>query len=188
MTSETRDLPERLIERAEVFNGRLLHVFRDEVDLGEGRVAVREVIHHPGAAAVVAIADDGRTVLVRQWRHAVAKPMWEICAGTRDGDEEFDVCARRELTEETGYTAAQWRRLGAGAVSPGYSDEFVHLFLAQGLTAGTTAMDEDENVETALFTQEQVLALIERGETDLKTVAGLALAGWLTHPGAEVNR
>jgi ADP-ribose pyrophosphatase len=181
MAPETRDAPERLISRHEVFAGALLHVFRDMVDVGQGRQSVREVIQHPGAAAVVAITDDGRAVLVRQWRHAVGRAMWELCAGTRDGDEDFAVCARRELAEETGYSASSWRPLGTGAVSPGYSSEFVHLYLARGLMAGPTAPDEDEDVATGLFTQNEVRALVASGGTDLKTVAGLTLAGWLTH-------
>jgi len=183
MTPETRDVPELLTSRREVFTGRLLHVFRDEVDLGDGRPGVREVIHHPGAAAVVALTDDDRAVLVRQWRHAVGRAMWELCAGTRDGDEDFAVCARRELAEETGYSATRWRKLGVGAVSPGYSDESIHIYLARGLVAGASAQDDDENVVTALFNRTEVLELIAAGATDLKTIAGLALAGWLAPPG-----
>jgi ADP-ribose pyrophosphatase len=180
MTPEFRDVPELLTSRREVFTGRLLHVFRDEVDLGDGRPGIREVIHHPGAAAVVAITDDDRAVLVRQWRHAVGRAMWELCAGTRDGDEDFAVCARRELTEETGYSANVWHKLGVGAVSPGYSDESIHIYLARELTAGASAQDDDENVATALFSRADVLELVGTGATDLKTIAGLALAGWLS--------
>lgn len=170
---------ERLQDREEVFAGRLLHVYRDRVLVSGDRSAMREVIHHPGAVAVVAIDHAGRALLVRQWRHAVGRAVWEICAGTRDPGEDPANTATRELAEETGYRAARWRSLGAGCVSPGYTDELIHLFLAEELSAGPTDTDDDEEVESRFFTQPEVVELVQRGETDLKTLAGLALAGWL---------
>lgn len=173
---------ERLQHREEVFAGKLLHVFRDQVLISGGRSAAREIIHHPGAVAIVAIDAQGRALLVRQWRHAVGRAVWEICAGTREPDEDPADTATRELAEETGYRAAQWRGLGAGCVSPGYTDELIHLFLAEQLTSGPTATDEDEEVESRFFSQAEVVELVQSGETDLKTLAGLALAGWLRLP------
>ena len=173
---------ERLEHREEVFAGRLLHVFRDQVSLTGGRSAFREVVHHPGAVAVVAVDTEGRTLLVRQWRHAVGRAVWEVCAGTREPGEDPAATAVRELGEETGYRAARWRPLGTGCVSPGYTDELIHLFLAEGLTAGAPATDEDEDVECRFFSRQEVVDLVQRGETDLKTLAGLALAGWLQPP------
>ncbi|MFN2452194.1 MAG: NUDIX domain-containing protein [Candidatus Dormibacteria bacterium] len=174
---------ERLQHREEVFAGRLLHVYRDEVALSGGRTAVREVIRHPGAVAVVALDAHGRTLLVRQWRHAVGRAVWEVCAGTREPGETPSATAARELAEETGYQAAAWRQLGAGCVSPGYTDELIHLFLAEQLTPGPTATDADEEVDSRFFTQPEVLELVRQGGTDLKTLAGLALAGWLRAAG-----
>ena len=162
-----------------MFAGRLLHVYRDDVLLSGDRRAVREVIHHPGAVAVVALDGEGRALLVRQWRHAVGRAVWEVCAGTRDPDEAPADTATRELAEETGYRAARWRSLGAGCVSPGYTDELIHFYVAEELTPGPTDTDEDEEVESRFFTQREVVELVQRGETDLKTLAGLALAGWL---------
>lgn len=172
-------LPERLEHRDEVFSGRLLQVFRDRVLIAGGRSAEREVIHHPGAVAVVAIERDGRALLVRQWRHAVGRAVWEICAGTREPGEDPADTATRELAEETGYRAASWRSLGSGYVSPGYTDELIHLYLAESLSAGPAAADEDEEVESRFFSQAEVVELVQHGNTDLKTLAGLALAGWL---------
>jgi ADP-ribose pyrophosphatase len=106
------------VRRRSVFDGKLLRVFEDTVRLPGGREATREVVEHPGAVAVVATADDGRIVMVRQWRHAAGRAIWELPAGTRETGEDPDATARRELTEETGYSAREWRDLGRGAVSP----------------------------------------------------------------------
>ena len=172
-------LRETLVSRRTVFDGRLLHVYQDEVALPGGGRAGREIVHHRGAVGVVAVAPSGQIVLVRQWRHAVERALWEIPAGTRDQGEEPAVTARRELAEETGYTAASWRPLGRACVSPGYSRELLWYFLADQLTEGATATDPDELVETRLFTADEVLQLVGAGATDLKTLAGLALAGLL---------
>ena len=175
----TEHLRETLVSRQPVFEGRLLRVFQDEVRLPDGRAAGREIVHHRGAVGVVPIAPDGRVVLVRQWRHAVERALWEIPAGTRDEGEEPSVTARRELEEETGYTAAAWRPLGQACVSPGYSRELLWYFLADGLTEGATSTDPDEKIDVRLFTPDEVLQLVSAGATDLKTLAGLALAGRL---------
>lgn len=172
-------LRETLVSRRPVFEGRLLRVYQDVVTLPGGREAGREIVHHRGAVAIVPIAPDGRVVLVRQWRHAVERALWEVPAGTRDEEEEPAVTARRELEEETGYIAASWRSLGQAGVSPGYSRELLWFFLAEGLTEGVTATDPDETIDVRLFTPEEVLHLVTAGATDLKTLAGLALAGHL---------
>jgi ADP-ribose pyrophosphatase len=165
------------VGRRPVFEGRLLHVFEDTVRLPAGREARREVVEHIGAVAVVATADDNRVVLVRQWRHAVARALWELPAGTREKDEDPAETAHRELTEETGYRASRWRELGHGPVSPGYSSEEIWFFAAEGLTAGDTAPDADELLDVDLFDATQLADLARRGEVDLKTLAGLALTG-----------
>jgi ADP-ribose diphosphatase len=172
-------LREKLVARRPVFEGRLLHVYDDEVELPDGRHSGREIVHHRGAVGVVPIAPDGRIVLVRQWRHAVDRALWEIPAGTRDEGEEPAVTARRELEEETGYTARDWRPLGHACVSPGYSRELLWFFRADGLTEGETSTDPDELIDVRLFTRGEILQLVADGSTDLKTLAGLALAGEL---------
>jgi ADP-ribose pyrophosphatase len=172
-------LRETLIERRPVFEGRLLRVYQDRVRLPDGHEAGREIVHHRGAVAVVPIAPDGRVVLVRQWRHAVERALWEIPAGTRDEGEEPFVTAQRELEEETGYRAVKWRSLGQACVSPGYSREMLWFFFAEGLEEGTAATDPDENLDVRLFEPREVLQLVSAGATDLKTLAGLALAGHL---------
>jgi ADP-ribose pyrophosphatase len=176
---DAEHLRETLLSRRPVFDGRLLHVYEDEVALPDGRPARREVVHHRGAVGVVAVAPDGRVVLVRQWRHAIERALWEIPAGTRDADEEPSVTASRELEEETGYTAGSWRSLGSACVSPGYSREVLWFFQASGLVEGAAAMDPDETIDVGWFGPAEILSLVASGGTDLKTLAGLALAGLL---------
>jgi ADP-ribose pyrophosphatase len=184
----TDHLRETLVARRPVFEGRLLRVYQDEVRLPDGRTAAREVVHHRGAVGVVAVAADGRVVLVRQWRHAVERALWEIPAGTRDEDEEPSTTALRELEEETGYTASSWRSLGRTCVSPGYSRETMWFYLAEQLREGSTSTDPDETIDVRLFEPGEILRLVEQGATDLKTLAGLALAGRLpAHAGEPVR-
>jgi len=165
------------VERRPVYQGRLLHVFEDIVRLPSGAEARREVVEHPGAVAIVARADDGRVVLVRQWRHAAGRALWELPAGTREAGEDPAGTATRELTEETGYAAARWHDLGRGPVSPGYSSEEIWFFAAEGLTAGASNPDVDEIMDVRLFGLTELSELAAQGAVDLKTLAGLALAG-----------
>jgi len=172
-------LREELVSRTEIHRGRLLHVVDDVVRLSGGTISHRQVVEHPGAVAIVAIDSDGRTVLVRQWRHPAQRALWEIPAGTRDVEGESpEQTARRELVEETGFSAASWRALTSGFLAPGYSTEEMHFFLATGLVAGTPSTDDDERMDVAHFTLPEVMDKIRAGEVDVKTIAGLALAGW----------
>ncbi len=177
--ADASHLRETLVSRTPVFEGRLLNVYQDTVRLPDGREASREIVHHRGAIGVVAVVGDGRVVLVRQWRHAMERALWEIPAGTRDEGEEPFSTARRELQEETGYTAVSWTSLGEACVSPGYSRELMWFYLATGLTEGETSTDSDETLDVRLFTPGEVLQLVRAGATDMKTLAGLALAGRL---------
>jgi ADP-ribose pyrophosphatase len=179
VSSDDRDrhLREELLARRPVYDGRLLHVFEDTVRLPAGREARREVVEHIGAVAVVATAADGRVVLVRQWRHAMRRALWEVPAGTREPGEDPAATAARELLEETGYTAARWHRLGRGAVSPGYSSEEIWFFAAGELTGGTSTPDADELLDVELYGAADIARLAGEGEVDLKTLSGLALAG-----------
>ena len=182
MTDEL--LREHPVERRTVFQGRLLTVHEDTVETADGSLAGREIIEHPGAVAIVATDAEGRVVLVRQWRHAVGRALWEIPAGTLTPGEEPEAAARRELAEETGYTAQTWERLAAGPVAPGYSGELLHLFAALQLSPGETHTDPDEHVVAQLFTAAEAARLIADDAVDMKTIAGLALAGFQVGAGA----
>ena len=166
------------MERRTVFRGRLLTVHDDTVETAGGNLAGREIVEHPGAVAVVATDGEGRVLLVRQWRHAIGKALWEIPAGTLDRGEDPEAAARRELSEETGYTAQLWERIGSGPAAPGYSAEILHLFSARKLTPGEAHTDPDEHVVAQLFTAAETTRLIDGDGVDLKTIAGLALAGF----------
>ena len=171
-------LRERPLERRTVFEGRLLTLHADTVETPRGARAGREVVDHPGAVAIVARDAQGRVLLVRQWRHAVGRAVWEIPAGTLGRGEDPERAARRELSEETGYTAASWRRLTTGPVAPGYSGELLHLFAAAGLVPGEPHTDPDETVVARLFSAAEVGHLVAAGEVDVKTCAGLWLVGF----------
>jgi 8-oxo-dGTP pyrophosphatase MutT (NUDIX family) len=166
--------------RRTIYSGRLLTIYEDDVRLVDGTPAHREVVAHPGAVAVVAIDDSDRVVLVWQWRHAVGRALWEVPAGTRDPDEDPDHTAERELAEETGLRASNLRKLISAALTPGYSTEVMHFYIATGLTEGPTDRDVDERMDVAHLSREAVAALIRAGDVDVKTIAGLALAGWST--------
>lgn len=170
-----------LILSEERFSGRLLRITVDRVRLQSGSEAEREVVHHPGGVGVVAVADDGSVLLVRQYRHAAQELLWEIPAGGREPGESPLETARRELAEETGYAAEAWLGVGATFLAPGYSTELLWYFRATGLTRTDEAHpDPDEELESRSFTPAEVADLVFRGQLrDAKTLAGLALAGAL---------
>lgn len=164
--------------RRAIYSGRLLTIHEDDVRLVDGTQAQREVVAHPGAVAIVAVDDADRVVLVRQWRHPVGRALWELPAGTRDPGEPPERTAERELAEETGLRAASLRALVAAPLTPGYSTEVMHFFAATGLTEGPTDRDVDERTDVAHLSHADVAALIRAGDVDVKTIAGLSLAGW----------
>ncbi|MGH7640781.1 MAG: NUDIX domain-containing protein [Candidatus Dormibacteria bacterium] len=173
--------PEALITSREHFSGRLIRLTVDTVRLQSGGEAMREVVHHPGGVAVVALTDDGSVILVRQYRHPAQELLWEIPAGGREAGESPLETARRELSEETGYAAEAWLGVGATFLAPGYSTELLWYFRATGLTLVEAAHpDPDELLETRAFSRAEVAQLAQRGQLrDAKTLAGLALAGAL---------
>ena len=163
----------------EVFSGRLLKVQRDHVTLPNGNDTTREYICHPGAVAIVPVLDDGRVVLVKQCRYPLGTLLWEIPAGKLDHGEaeDADECAKRELSEETGYDAAHWQRLISIATTPGFSDEIIHLYKAWGLQEYAQHTDEDEFIGVQAFSPEQLKKMIAEGELyDAKTLCALYAA------------
>jgi ADP-ribose pyrophosphatase len=125
----------RVLKSEPVYEGRIISLRRDTVAMPGGGDSVREVVHHPGAVAVVALDDDDNVVLLRQYRHPVGRHLWELPAGLRDEDGEPPLeTAKRELAEEVQLAAARWSLLLSVNNSPGFSDELVHVFLAEELT------------------------------------------------------
>jgi len=169
-----KGLAETLLAGEEVFSGRLLKVHRDRVRLPDGGEAVREYIRHPGAVAIVALLDDGRVVLERQFRYPLARDFIEIPAGKLEPGEAHLETARRELLEETGYVAADWRRLGLVHNAIGYSDEGIELWLARGLEQRGQKLEAGEFLEVFSLPLAEARAMVRDGRiTDVKTIAGL---------------
>jgi ADP-ribose pyrophosphatase len=169
-----KDLTEHFVAGEEVYAGKLLRVQRDRVRLPDGKETVREYIRHPGAVAIVALFDDGRVLLERQHRYALRRDFIEIPAGKLDAGEAHLDTAKRELLEETGYVAAEWRRLGLIHNAIGYSDEGIELWLAKGLQRREQRLDDGEFLEVFTLPLAEALAMIRDGRiTDVKTIAGL---------------
>ena len=172
------DMDEKIVSTNQIYNGRVVNFAVHEVELPDGKRAKRELIRHPGAVAMVALDDNNNVFMVRQFRIAAARVMFEIPAGTLNKDEEPLHCAERELQEEIGYRAASMEPLGGFFVAPGYTTEFIHLFLATGLSESRLEADADEFIEVARFTLAEAIAMVERGEiVDGKTISGLLRVG-----------
>lgn len=178
-------MPERTLQSRAVFRGRLLGVEVLRVALGDGRTGRREIVHHPGAVAVLCRRPDGRFVMVRQYRKPVERVLLEVVAGCLHPGEPPARCARREVREETGYRVRRLRRLGLIYPTPGYCDERLHLFFAE-LEAAPAAqsLDEDERVAPVAIAAPQLERLIRGGRIrDAKT-----LAAWLMYKGKQRDR
>lgn len=187
MTDADASSPDTLVRSETVHRGRLLTVRVDTVRLASGRETEREVVVHPGAIALVPLLPDGRVVLVRQWRHAGARMLLEIPAGTREPNEPPEQTAARELTEVTGYTAERIVPLGAFFTAPGFCTEEIHCFLALGLRAGEATPEEDEGITLDYLPLADAPTAIARGDfRDAKSIAALAMAQHYlaTHPEA----
>ncbi|MCS0581633.1 NUDIX hydrolase [Massilia pinisoli] len=159
------------------YDGHFLKVSRDRVKLPDGKITQREFIRHPGAVVILALFDDGRVLLERQFRYPNDQVFIEFPAGKIDPGEASLACAKRELEEETGYTATDWHFVCTIHNAIAYSDEHLDLFLARGLTAGDAKLDDGEFLETFTATLPELLEMVKRGDvTDVKTVIG---AFWL---------
>jgi len=161
--------------------GKVIELVSEDITLDTGITATMEFIRHPGAVAVIPMPDSTHMILLRQYRHALAKFIWEIPAGTLDAHETALQCARRELAEETGHRARHWHRLGEITPVPGYSSERITIFLAAGLDAAEQHPDEDEILEAHCLEQDRVEEMVRRGAIrDAKTLAGFfLLQHWL---------
>jgi len=163
----------------ETVSSKLLHQGKnfsfktDVVRLPSGKETVRDVVDHPGAVAIVAV-DDGEMVLIRQYRYSTRSEILEIPAGTLEAGEDPYACAVRELREETGYAAKDWSKLLSAYVAPSYSNEVIHIYVAEGLTEVGSDIEEDESIRVERLSFNEVSDLIESNEIrDSKTITGV---------------
>lgn len=170
------------ISHRRIHTGRIITLDTDTVRFPDGSVGEMDMVHHPGASAIVPFlsdpkGDDPQILLLKQYRYAAGQYLYEIPAGRLDADEAPRDCAIRELREETGCTADRMEFLTTIFTTPGFSDERIHLFLAVGLTRGETAHEADEFMTVETVTLSHALRLIEKGEiSDAKTALGLLFA------------
>ena len=172
------ELTEKTLNEEYIYQGRIIKVRRDEVELPNGHKSVREVVEHSGGVCVLPLTDKEEVIFVRQFRYPYKEVILEIPAGKRDHGEESPLeCGKRELAEETGAKADKYTSLGELYPSPGYCGEVIYMFLATGLTFGNTDPDEDEflNVEKIPF--DKALDMVLAGEIkDSKTQCALMKA------------
>lgn len=167
---------EETLHSEPVFQGKIISLQVDTVSLADGRSATREIVRHPGAAAVMALLD-GKLLVVEQFRKPLEKCQIEIPAGKLDGDEDPMAAAARELEEETGYRAKDLKLLSAFYTSPGFADEKLYLYFASELAPGKQQLDEDEDIQVEAITLEQAEAYIAEGRiSDAKTI--MAVYAW----------
>jgi ADP-ribose pyrophosphatase len=170
------------IDSRRVYTGRVINLDVDRVRFPDGSEGELEIIRHPGASAVVAFLGEAtdtkpQVMLIRQYRYAASRYLYEIPAGRLDAGERPEECARRELLEETGCTAAAMTFLASMYTTPGFTDERIHLFMAEGLVTGATHREADEFMEVEIMPFSQALEILQRGEIeDSKTALGLLLA------------
>jgi ADP-ribose pyrophosphatase len=165
-----KHLREDLISSEDLYGGIFLKMKRDKVSLPDGEEAIREYLTHPGAVAIVAILDDGRVLLERQFRYPINKACIEIPAGKLDAGEDHLSCAKRELEEETGYTAKKWSYIRRIHPVISYSTEFIDIYLAEDLVPGPNHLDDEEFLDVFAAPLEQLIAWVEEGEiSDVKT-------------------
>lgn len=171
------DLTERTLDSKRIYDGRIVSLRVDTVELPDGKEARREIVEHRGAVAIVPLLDSREVVMVRQYRQAAGEILLEIPAGTLGQGEDPEDCARRELIEETGYKAAEMIKLFSSYLSPGYSNEMLHTYLATGLSENPGVQDEDEFVEVVRIDLDDVMEMIRRGEIkDAKSICGCLIA------------
>jgi ADP-ribose pyrophosphatase len=166
----------RVLQHRRVHSGRVLDLDVDEVEEPGGVLGLREVVRQRGSVAALPVHDDGRVVLVRQYRYAVDDLVWELPAGRRDPGETPEEGARRELEEEVGLRPGRLEPLLVFWTTPGFCDEVMHLFRATGLDPVPPRPEADERIESATFTLEEAMAMVARGEIrEGKTLVALLL-------------
>ncbi len=167
----------RLLKRESIFEGKVVRLYLDKIMLPDGREAEREVVHHWGAVGIVPLVERRELVLVEQYRHAPGESLMEIPAGKLLPGEDPLECAKRELEEEVGMKAGRWGFLCRFYTSPGFSNEMLHLYLAEELYEGDACPDDDEFLKVHKLTLEKAYAMVREGSVrDSKTIVGILAA------------
>lgn len=167
---------EKTVESKNIYEGKVVTLKVDKVQVHNGRLASREIVVHPGACAIVAVKDE-KVILVRQFRKAVEQNILELPAGKLDPGEDPLKCAVRELQEETGYIARNVKKLGSIYPTPGYCNEIIHLFYSDDLELGEAHPDEHESIDIEMYSIDEIVEKVHKGEIrDGKTVAGILLS------------
>lgn len=173
-------LEEKTVSSQRIYEGKMISLRIDTVTLPDGAKGTREIVEHPGAVAVVPLTDQGEILMVRQYRQPIKQVTLEIPAGKLDHQEEPFICAQRELEEETGHRAGDWRHLFTYFTTPGFSDEIMYVYLAKDLKATAQCLDEDEFIEVVSLPVAEARQMIDRGEIkDAKTIIGIMAAAEL---------
>jgi ADP-ribose pyrophosphatase len=171
----------RLLSSRVAYRGPAFWVTTDQVLEPSGVRARRDIVHHTGSVVVLAVDDTGRepkVLLLRQYRHAAQQYLWELCAGRIDAGEKPLPAAKRELIEETGFTAKSWKRIFCFYASPGFVAETMAIYLARGLRAGKAQPEADEVIQTRFFPLREAVKMVMRGTIrDAKTISGVL---WLS--------
>lgn len=179
------DLEEKKVNSTQVYDGILLKVFKDEIVLPNGKPGAREYIKHNGAVCIVPVFDDGRVIIEDQFRYPMGEVMVELPAGKLDSpDEDHLEAAKRELREETGYTADNWTYIGPFAPTVAYSTEVIYLYLATGLKKGNQELDDDEFINVKTMKLNELVEKAMNGDIqDGKTIAAVLKAARILEKG-----
>ncbi len=170
-------MEEKTLNSARLYEGKIINLRVDTVELPDKKYSKREIVEHSGAAAVVPLTMDGHVILIKQFRKPIEEIIYEIPAGRLETKETPKKCALRELAEETGYSVGTLEELVTYYPSPGFSNEVIHIFVARDLTEGTAKPDEDEYLEVMKIPLEEALKMVEDGTIkDSKTIIGLLMA------------
>jgi ADP-ribose pyrophosphatase len=166
-----------LLKTETLLQGRAFKIRRDTLKTPDGRETKFDIVEHGGSVVIVPVDSDGNLLFVRQYRHAASMDMLELPAGTRDGDEPFEECAAREIREETGMEAGKLIKVGSFYLAPGYSTEYMGVFLATDLKHNPLEADDDEFLSVEKIPVQEALKMAERGDMpDAKSLAALLMA------------
>jgi ADP-ribose pyrophosphatase len=169
-------MEEKTIEEKVVYKGKVIDVFFRKVITADNIKAERDIVHLSPAVGIVPLLDDKKICLIEQYRAAIARVLLEIPAGKVNPKESLEECAKRELKEETGYRAENWKKLISFYSSPGFCDEMLTIFMARCLSKGNQDLDKDENIKIKVVTISEAKEMIKTGEIkDAKTIIGISL-------------